>query len=727
MKPSGRPADDALRIDLSWPAKGLAYGLLVCLGLVAYSNTMSVPFLLDDAVRIVHNPDIQSLDPRIVMAHTNRPVVQWTFAVNYAIHGLKVEGYHAINLAIHLVSACLVLSLLVRCLPRVGYRSSSAIVLATAIAATWLVHPLHTQAVTYINQRYESLMGMFLLATLWSFLCSQSSSRPWAWQTMSIVFCGLGMGSKEAMVAAPLLVLWLDRSLIANDWITLLKERWMFYLALASTWSILVWSMVHYTGEYTGGGMGQVDHVTPWTYLLSQSEVLVHYIRLTFWPTGLCFWDRWPVAESLWAVLPYSIAIVLLLFATAYCLVRYPPASFLGAWFFLILAPTSSFIPIRDFMFEYRMYCSMLSLLILFYLVLDAILTRWIQDRLHRSSLQIVVAVGIVLGLSSVTFQRNAVYGTERSLWQDTVAKAPHHAAAWHNLGIALVAQRDLSEALPAFAEAVRLSPQDASLRSAYGTALMELQRWDEAQFELQSAIAIQPDHALSLRNLAILAFDRRDYASAMRYGRAAIHKQDDLEAHLTLAASLFMLGMLEEALQESRDTLSQHPHCTAAYLNAAQALCALQRNDQAIALLRDASANEVSNPLIEATLGRLVADEAPKEAISHLKIAYPVSSSKIFADGATEIPDDLRLLWKLQSQHPTTETIGELQAWQEKYPKELTLRYRLVTAFVQLRQLDEAVLAMEEVVRLRPGSINDQAYLDKLRQAAAEQQRSEK
>ncbi len=95
------------------------------------------------------------------------------------------------------------------------------------------------------------------------------------------------------------------------------------------------------------------------------------------------------------------------------------------------------------------MYCSMLSLLILFYLVLDAILTRWIQDRLHRSSLQIVVAVGIVLGLSSVTFQRNAVYGTERSLWQDTIAKAPHHAAAWHNLGIALVAQRDLSEALP--------------------------------------------------------------------------------------------------------------------------------------------------------------------------------------------------------------------------------------------------------------------------------------
>ena len=452
MKPSGRPAEAAIRIDPSWSSRGLAYGLLVCIGFVAYSNTMSVPFLLDDAVRIVHNPDIQSLDPRIVMAHTNRPVVQWTFALNYAIHGLKVEGYHAFNLAIHLVNACLVLSLLVRCLPRAGYRPSSAIVLATAIAATWLAHPLQTQAVTYINQRYESLMGTFLLATLWSFMCSLNSSRPRAWQTISVLFCGLGMGSKEAMVAAPLLVLWLDRSLIAKDWTTLLKERWRFYLALASTWSVLAWSMVHYTGEYTGGGMGHVNQVTPWTYLLSQSEVLVHYIRLTFWPTGLCFWDRWPVAESLWAVLPYSLALLLLLLATAYCVVRYPPASFLGAWFFLILAPTSSIVPIRDFMFEYRMYCPILSLLILFYLGLDALLSRWIQDRTHRLSLQFVGAVGIVLALSSVTFQRNAVYATERSLWQDTVAKAPHHAAAWHNLGIALVAQRELSEALPAFA-----------------------------------------------------------------------------------------------------------------------------------------------------------------------------------------------------------------------------------------------------------------------------------
>ena len=339
-----------------WQRTRAAFAIIT-IGIVSYSNTFQVPFLLDDSARIVHNTKISTLIPTVASLETNRPVVDFTFALNYAMHGLDLWGYHAVNLAIHLAASLCLYGIVRRALLRVtGNFTDNAEVLGLAIAMIWVAHPLQTPAVTYINQRYESLMGLAYLVALYTFIRSFDSHRSGLWRIASVAICAIGMGCKEAMISAPLVILWYDRAFVARSWSGLFQARRWYYAALGATWGVLAWSMLHFTGESTGGGMGSVAGVTPWTYLLSQSGVIVHYLSLAIWPQGQCFWDKWPVAQSIADVWPQGLAVVGLLGGTIWAMFRAPKIGFLGGWFFLILAPTSSVVPIRDLMFEHRMY-----------------------------------------------------------------------------------------------------------------------------------------------------------------------------------------------------------------------------------------------------------------------------------------------------------------------------------------------------------------------------------
>ena len=199
--------------------------VVVAAGLLAYHNSFQGPFIYDDVPSIPGNPHIRHLWP-IWQAMSappgspvaGRPVVCLTLALNYAWGGLNVWGYHAFNLTIHLVSALVLFGILRRTFQGEKLRDrfgAVAVWLAGAIALIWEVHPLQTESVTYIVQRTESLMGLFLLLTLYGVLRSSQSSRPRVWQAAAIVSCALGMGSKEVMVSAPLIVLLYDRVFLA--------------------------------------------------------------------------------------------------------------------------------------------------------------------------------------------------------------------------------------------------------------------------------------------------------------------------------------------------------------------------------------------------------------------------------------------------------------------------------------------------------------------------------
>ncbi len=231
------------RGDLSAMGQQLGPLVVIVVGLIAYSNSFNGVFILDDLLHIVGNTRIQHLwPPWDVMAHRSRPVVELSLAINYALGGLNPWGYHAFNLAVHLLAGLALLGIVRRMLQSdrfQGRYTRTAPWLAAAVATIWVVHPLQTESVTYIIQRAESLMGLFFLVTLYCTIRGAHSSRPRAWYTAAVCACLLGMGSKEVMVSAPILVLLYDRLFLAASFKDIVRKRWPLYVSLAATWLVL--------------------------------------------------------------------------------------------------------------------------------------------------------------------------------------------------------------------------------------------------------------------------------------------------------------------------------------------------------------------------------------------------------------------------------------------------------------------------------------------------------
>ena len=261
--------------------------LLVLAGAIVYVNSLSAPFIFDDQIAIVENPAIRSLSGAWTQPHNTplagRPVAGFTFALNFAANDVDAAAYRATNIAVHIACALLLFGLVRRTLalprlePRVGGAASD---LAFASALLWVVHPLTTDAVTYITQRTESLMALCYLLTLYASLRShdrRSTMDDRRWTIVAVIACALGMGVKESMVTAPVMVVLFDRAFLFDSFRAAVAVRWRLYAALAFTWVVLAFQLV---ATPRAGSAGFATGVSVWTYLLNQSVMIVRYLRL---------------------------------------------------------------------------------------------------------------------------------------------------------------------------------------------------------------------------------------------------------------------------------------------------------------------------------------------------------------------------------------------------------------------------------------------------------------
>ncbi len=269
---------------------------LVVAAAVAYANTFAAPFVFDDIPTIVENPALRQLWPLGDLLFpsaggltlSGRPLVALSLAINYAISGNAVWSYHVTNLLIHILAGLTLFGLLRLTLRRPVLPApvvSAELPLAFTIALLWTVHPLQTQAVTYIVQRAEALMGLCYFFTFYAFARGLVSTHRWRWWSAALVTCTLGMGAKEVMATAPVLVLLYDRTFVAGTFDRAWRERSRFYLALAATWLPLAIFILS-TGGNRGGTVGFGVGVTPWAYALTQFEAVTRYLTLTFFPIG---------------------------------------------------------------------------------------------------------------------------------------------------------------------------------------------------------------------------------------------------------------------------------------------------------------------------------------------------------------------------------------------------------------------------------------------------------
>ncbi|HEY2905658.1 MAG TPA: hypothetical protein VGJ29_07135, partial [Vicinamibacterales bacterium] len=345
--------------------------VLVLAGALTYANSLSGPMLFDDASAILNNPQIRHLWPFVEVFNpprdsvlAGRPIVNLSFAINYAIGGLSVGGYHLVNVTLHILSALVLFGIIRNTLRTSKLRDRFATAsdgIALACALTWMVHPLLTESVDYLTQRTELMMALFYLLTLYCAIRGAVASSPDRWHLAAIVCCLIGMGSKESMATVPLIVMVYDRIFICDSIRAAWSRRRSLYAGLTLGWlelAALITSRAHTVGFSAG--------VPAWTYLLNQAQMVTQYLKLTIWPHALVLDYGMPRPLVFTDVLPQVALIVGLFALTGLALVVRPMIGFLGAWFFITLAPASSFVPIvTEVGAERRMYLPLAAVVVL--------------------------------------------------------------------------------------------------------------------------------------------------------------------------------------------------------------------------------------------------------------------------------------------------------------------------------------------------------------------------
>ncbi len=609
---SGGGTSSPLRRGLDRESGGVLLGglILAVAVLAVYANSLRAEFVFDDEGWIVENAAIRRLWPLTPhLLDSPRPALSLSLALSYATGGEDPLHYHLFNVATHLLATLTLFGLLRRTLRRSAFPEEvrgASLSLAAAAALLWAVHPLLTESVTYVVQRCESLMGLFMLLTLYGVVraaeCEEAAAQggdasggvaPRLWRAMAVAACAAGMAAKEVMVVAPVVVLVYDALFLSDSWGAPLRRRGLFYAALAATWGILAALRVGADDQGDSAGFGR-SAITPAQYALTQPGVILHYLRLSFWPEPLCFDYGWPVAQGVAQIFPAALVVGGLLAATAWGLGRRRPWAFAGGWFFLILAPTSSVMPINDLAAERRMYLPlaavMAGVVLAAFLLGGALLRRVLPTGPARRRTGAILALLLLLaaagGLGALTARRNALYRSALSVWEDVLRQRPGNPRAWYNAGVIHGKAGRRAEALYCYSRSIEARP-DYEARVYYnrGETLAAMGRLHEAIADYSRAIAMDSRYVRAFvnRGAALTALGRCDDAIP-DLDRALQLDLRSPEAWHNRGAALAAKGAHGEAMRDYRRAIELKPGYAAAHYGMGNALFHLDRPAEAVA-----------------------------------------------------------------------------------------------------------------------------------------------
>lgn len=703
----------------------LPAALILMATLLCYCNSFDGAFVLDDTKHILDNKPIRSLDDiGAVLSATRRPVINLSLAINYALGEFDVWGYHAVNVAIHALAALTLFGIIRRSAFRAcGMNARNATWLALSVSLLWVTHPLQTQCVTYIIQRGESLMGLFYLLTLYTFIRSlESTARRYVWSVASIIVCAAGMGTKAVMVTAPIAVLLYDRLLVEQSWGVILKRRWALYLGLFGTWGVLalcgvIGGVLTTQAENVAVGFSAKEY-TPIQYLQTQAGVIVHYLRLAIWPHPLCLDYGWKGARHWGEFLAPGLLVLALLGGALWFYRRRPWLCFAGLWFFVILAPTSSFVPIADPLFEHRMYLSLASVVLIVVLAGRATLSR-IFRRTGGSAKTHAIVSGILvaaLALASIaaTAKRNQAYRDGLTMWSDVVAKRPGNARGQHNLGTVLVAQDRMAEGIAQFRKAIELRPIYALAHYSLGDALLREGEIAEAIVEFELCIRIKPGYPNAYAQLAKAQLEEGLLHKAADNAQRAIAVDPDFaDAYNTLGRVLSEQGHHQEAVAQYRHAIELESDFVDALVNLGGALLQSGRPVAGIEYLKQALETDPHHPDAHANLGNAYARLGrDADALEEYRLALEADPVNFFAHNNTGNA--------LVRAGRANEALDHFQAAIRIRPEFADAHYNLATAWETLGKYTEAAKAYGEAFRLNPQDQQARQSRDRMLQRAA-------
>jgi Flp pilus assembly protein TadD len=432
---------------------------LVLATLVAYAPAFSAPFVMDDETAIAETLSGGQIPAGSPVA--GRPVASATLAINYSVNNAlgvdqrpdpdgprKTVGYRLLNILFHLCTGALLFGVLRRAMrERTVPDDWRAIAdpIGGIACALWLLHPIQTEAINYVVQRTELLASLFYVAVLYSSIRAwdaESNGARLRWYALAIASCVLGMGSKEIVISAPLAVVLYDRAFRLPSWNAVLKPgggRGWFYGALIAA-CVLPFVLMSVGAR---GNTAGFDTPMKWyDYFYSQGWAVAQYLRLIAWPNALSI-DYGEQAIRGAKVLPGLTVLAVLASGTIVAWMR--PArwgwlAFLGSMFFILLAPSSSIVPIRtEIAAERRVYLALIVVV-----VAAVIGAEWLRRRFGARISGRQLGYGacvIAVTLTMLTAARSHTYVSPEKLWSGAIREVPANARAYVNLGTALVDQ----------------------------------------------------------------------------------------------------------------------------------------------------------------------------------------------------------------------------------------------------------------------------------------------
>jgi protein O-mannosyl-transferase len=556
--------------------------LIAIAGAVVYSNTLHVQFIMDDYWVFTSSGPRGFLDT--LLHGGSRRMVDATFSLNYHLHGMQVMGYHLVNLAIHLLSAITLYFLVVSALDALrqtfSYHNSRQAepdfidrFVPMAVALLFAIHPVQTQAVTYIIQRYTSLATLYYLLSALLFIRARltfersgSYRCPLFLGGLSLAAAILALGSKQIAATLPLMLIVLEIFLFRGR---LINRRFCIACGslaiLAVGMLLIIWhdralndiftSLHNATAEnrYTGRAV----------YFLTQTRVVATYLRLLCLPFGQSLFYDYPVYNTLFSLPVLSaLALHISLVTSSGLLLRQSSRNLrtesnsrgelqrlaaLGiAWFYIAMIVESSIFPITDRIFEHRIYLPSIGFF-LATVTVTALAVQGRQTSVRRVWLLLTVACLVLGGL---TLARNNLWRDTLALWQDTARKAPNKDLAQINLGGEYMKLSMPEKALPLFVRALELNPDLPARSMAYLGKTLQYLHVDVARFTTGEELASFGNAELSredkIRQASILY---NNLALAYEYlgepGKAWISYHTALRVNPSYDLAWYNLGLL--------------------------------------------------------------------------------------------------------------------------------------------------------------------------------------
>ena len=538
----------------------VAVVVALCAGLYAW--TADFPMVFDDDMYMKNNPffaDAASfnypsrfvefanipakmgMDPDLATNFIMRPVAYATLRLNYALDGFNPRWFRVVNIVIHTLSSMLIYALLRLLLRRsplaTALPAGSSVFIPATAALLFAVHPLATESVTYIVQRFTSLSTMFYLLSLWLYFASWNAATKAGRRLLlasSVVPLVLGMLTKECVFTAPLVAVLIDRVINDTPLRAAARRAWPLLLCLPIIPALVILtSMAQHSGQFNFATAINIvnsrdNPLNHWQYIVTQITVVAAYLQRIFWPVGLNLDPEWPLYRSLLAppVLKALAALVVMVSGVWWMWRRCPrdPRTRLAfvftLWFFVTVAVSSGIVPLPDLMADHRTYLPSIGIFTAVACFLDRVRTLPWRPAFARLAAPAFTAL-CVMALAWTTCARNEVWRTAESLWADTVAKSPGKFRTWGNMGAAYSISGKEEQAVKCYEEALKIEPRFQHAMFNLSNSLLRLGRPKESLdaslklIQMDKRTATQP-HVVYTVGLGLAGVGRYDEALAV-------------------------------------------------------------------------------------------------------------------------------------------------------------------------------------------------------------------